>query len=295
MATDGAHGDLTGNGQMVDDPLDTDAARRQHTHCRVALVTGGHRGIGRAVSERLAADGFAVAVNYRADERAADEVVAGIRARGGMAAAFRADVCVPDQVTATFTAIKAHFGASPAVVVNNVGEFDLRPVVDTSPAQWHQIIESNLNSAFYVTHAALSPMRAEHFGRIVFIGMAPTLELRGAPSIAAYAVAKTGVAVMARTLAVEEAAHGITVNCIAPGLIDTGYLPPEQAKWMQARVPMGRLGRPDEVADAISYVISDRANYVSGATLSVSGAWDWQDRPVAHDDIVSSVFVDADD
>ena len=264
------------------------------TDGRVALVTGGHRGIGAALSTRLAQDGYAVAVNFRNNVSAANDLVDSLRARGLVAAAVQADVSIPEQVAEMYSEVIGRLGASPAVVVNNVGEFDLGQVADSSPDRWRRIIESNLNSAFYVTHAALSAMRRARYGRVIFIGMAPTLVLRGAPNIAAYAVAKTGVAVLARTLAVEEAPHGITVNCIAPGLIDTGYLPPEQVEWMRARVPSGRLGHPEEVAEALGYLISDRAGYVSGATLSVSGAWDWEDRPADHDHVVTTTFEHAD-
>ena len=177
-------------------------------------------------------------------------------------------------------------------MVNNVGEFILSQVHDTSVDRWKMVIDSNLNSAFYVTHEALPEMRRRRFGRVVFIGMAPTLQLRGAPNVAAYAVAKTGVAVLARSLAVEEAPYGITVNCVAPGLVDNGHLPPEQADWMRSRVPSGRLGRPAEVADTIAFVISDRAAYISGATISVSGAWEWDNRPVDHDAAVENLFED---
>jgi 3-oxoacyl-[acyl-carrier protein] reductase len=91
---------------------------------------------------------------------------------------------------------------------------------------------------------------------------------------------------------VEEAAHGITVNCVSPGLIDNGHLPPEQAEWMHKRVPMGRLGRPGEVADAVAFLVSEQASYVTGANLTVSGGWDWLNRPTDHDGDVTGLFLD---
>jgi 3-oxoacyl-[acyl-carrier protein] reductase len=256
----------------------------------VALVTGGSRGIGRAITERLARDGHAVAINYAVDSTAAEELTAKLRAEGLDAEPVQGDVCEPDQVTRIFTHIADRFGAHPSVVVNNVGEFALGTTADMSPGRWKRIIDSNLNSAFYVTREALPEMRRNRYGRVIFIGMAPTLQVRGAPNIAAYAVAKTGVSILTRSLATEEAGHGITVNCVAPGLMDNGYLSPSEAQWMLSRVPSGRLGRPEEVANAIGFLISDQAQYVNGATLSVSGGWEWDNRPVEHDTVVEHVF-----
>lgn len=140
-------------------------------------------------------------------------------------------------------------------------------------------------------HAILPGMRERRKGRIINIGLSPTHMVRSAPNIAAYSISKTGVLILTRTLASEEAPYGITVNCLSPGLIDNGYLPPEQAKWMEKRVPMGRLGRPEEVANAVTFLVSKKASYISGANLSVSGAWDWDDRPTNHDNEVYDLFV----
>lgn len=258
----------------------------------VALVTGGGRGIGRAISERLASLGYTVVVNYVSDAAAAEDVAKSLDAKGFVAHPMRADVCSPDAVADLYARIDRDLGERPAVVVNNVGEFGLSTVHDTGVERWNRIIDSNLNSAFYVTREALPAMRRRRHGHIVFIGMAATLRIRGAANVAAYAIAKTGVAVLARTLAAEEAAYGIRTNCVAPGLIDNGYLPPEQAAWMVGRVPSGRLGRPEEIADAVAFLISDQARYVSGATLSVSGGWDWDNRKPDHDAGVERLFND---
>jgi NAD(P)-dependent dehydrogenase (short-subunit alcohol dehydrogenase family) len=122
------------------------------------------------------------------------------------------------------------------------------------------------------------------------IGLSPVHLVRGAPNLAAYTIAKTGIVILSRTLAVEEAPYGIRVNCVSPGLIDNGMLAPEQEKWMRERVPAGRLGTAEEVAEAVAFLFSDRASYISGANLSVSGGWDWEDRPTEHDGHVSGLF-----
>lgn len=255
----------------------------------VALVTGGGRGIGRAISQRLAASGLTVAVNYRSDGAAADDLVKEIRAAGGRASAHRADVRSSAHTRELVAQVEREHG-SVDVLVNNVGEFSLSSVAATSDEHWHDVLESNLSSAFYACKAVLPGMRRRGFGRIVNIGLSPVAQVRGAPNLAPYSIAKTGIVILSKSLAVEEAAHGITVNCVSPGLIDNGFLPPEQEGWMRKRVPSGRLGRPEEVADAVDFLVSERAGYVSGANLAVSGAWDWEDRPTDHDGEVTELF-----
>ncbi|SDX70011.1 3-oxoacyl-[acyl-carrier protein] reductase [Amycolatopsis xylanica] len=260
---------------------------------QVALVTGGARGIGSALCERLAEEGAMVAVNYRSDAASAQALVDRLRASGARAVMVKADLCEPEQAERAVRQTAEAFGSEVSILVNNVGEFVLGAVAETSALRWKAIIDSNLNSAFYATKAALPGMRSRGFGRVITIGLAPALDVRGAPNLAAYTVAKTGIAVLTRSLATEEARHGITVNCVAPGLIDNGHLPPEQAGWMAKRVPAGRLGTSGDIADAVAFLVSDRAGYISGATLSVSGGWDWGDRPVDHDADVTELFAEA--
>ncbi len=260
----------------------------------VVLVTGGSRGIGRAIAERLAEEGAVVAVNYRADEEAAAAVTESIRAKGGRADHFKADVADPAEAERLVRRVGDELGQI-GVLVNNVGEFFLKPVAAMDAAEWRRVLESNLSSAFYVSRCVLPAMRSGGEGRIVNVGLSLVHLVRGAPNLAAYSIAKTGIVVLSRTLAAEEAANGITVNCVPPGLIDNGYLPPEQEEWMRKRVPAGRLGRPEEVAEAVAFLVSDRASYISGANLSVSGAWDWEDRPTDHDAEVHDLFVGGSD
>jgi NAD(P)-dependent dehydrogenase (short-subunit alcohol dehydrogenase family) len=256
---------------------------------RTAIVTGASSGIGRTLALRLAQLGASIVINYRQDEPAADSVVAAIREMGGKAAKVQANVTAEDAVDRLITKTVNEFG-SLDILVNNVGEFSLGRLADTSPRQWRYVLDSNLNSVYYLCHAGLVPMRERGWGRIINIGLSPVHLVRGAPNIAAYSIAKTGVLVLTRTLAVEEAAHGITVNCVSPGLIDNGHLPPEQKSWMEKRVPMGRLGRPEDVAYAVAFLASHAASYISGANVAVAGAWDWDDRPTDHDGDVSDLF-----
>ncbi len=259
----------------------------------VALVTGGSRGIGSAIAVALAGAGWDVAVNYRSDADAAAAVVTQVEARGRRAVAVAGDVMDPDSAAAVVADVQARLGPVGALV-NNVGEFHFAPVGTMSYDDWRYVLDSNLSSTFLMSSLVLPGMRQRRYGRIVNIGLGPVHLVRAAPNIAAYAVAKTGVVVLTMSMAAEEAPYGVLVNCVSPGLIDNGMLPPEQAGWMHKRVPMGRLGGADEVAAAVRFLVSDQASYVSGANLTVSGGWDWFNRPVDHDGDVTGLFL-ADD
>jgi NAD(P)-dependent dehydrogenase (short-subunit alcohol dehydrogenase family) len=256
---------------------------------RIAVVTGSASGIGRALALRIAQTGADVVVNYRNDESGADQVVASVRELGCRSIKVRADLTEEDAADVLISATLSEFGSCD-ILVNNVGDFWLGTVADTPASQWRYILDSNLNSVYYLSQRALPGMRERGWGRIVNIGLSPVHLVRGAPNLSAYAIAKTGVLILSRSLAAEEAKYGITVNCVSPGLIDNGHLPPAQLAWMLARVPMGRLGRPEEVAHAVAFLTSDEASYISGANIAVGGAWDWEDRPVGHDQQVSGLF-----
>ena len=260
---------------------------------KTAVVTGSSRGIGKAIALELARNGADVVVNYHSNQEAALEVTKQIQALGRRAIALEADVTVPEAAKTLVAAVTEQLGAID-ILVNNVGDFFFKPLGIMDAEEWRYVLESNLSSVYYLCHAVLPEMRRRQQGKIINIGLSPVHLIRGAPNIAAYSIAKTGVVILTRSLAVEEAPHGITVNCVSPGLIDNGHLPPEQKEWMEKRVPMGRLGRSEEIAEAVVFLSSDSAAYISGANLAVSGAWDWEDRPTSHDGDVQELFVGGD-
>ncbi len=238
---------------------------------RVALVTGGSRGIGRAIALRLAADGHAVAVNYAANGAAAEEVVETITANGGTAIAVRADVGDTDAVTAMFETVEEHLGRVE-VLVNNAGITRDDLLLRMGPEAWDQVIETNLRSVYLCSRAAMRGMLRSRWGRIISVGSISGIS--GNAGQANYAASKAGIIGFSKSIAREIGSRNITVNVVAPGFIETDMtkgLGTEIAEEVTRRVAVGRLGRPEEIAAAVGYLASDDAAYVTGQTLVVDG------------------------
>ena len=233
-----------------------------------ALVTGASRGIGAAIARALAGDGWPVGVLYRSGADAAERVVAEITRGGGRALSIQADVADPGAPERAFGAVESHFQAPVLALVNNAGinRDDLAPSLDDE--RWNEVIETDLNGAFRFTRRALKGMLRARNGRIVNI--ASIVGLRANPGQANYAAAKAGLIAMTRTVAVEVARRGITVNAIAPGWIET-EMTAGIAGELLAQVPARRAGTPGEVAAAVRFLASEEAAYITGAVLSVDG------------------------
>lgn len=232
-----------------------------------ALVTGGSRGIGAAIARALAADGWPVAVNYRRAEDAADATVADIEHAGGRALALRADVAEPGQLDGLFDALEPRLGRV-LVLVNNAGVRSDELALSLGDPEWGEVIETNLTAAFRATRRALRGMVRERFGRV--INVASVVGPRANAGQANYAAAKAGLIGMTRTIAVEVARRGVTVNAIAPGLIETDMTAGLDGVALGA-VPARRPGRPEEVAACARFLASEQAAYVTGTTLYVDG------------------------
>lgn len=238
---------------------------------RVALVTGGSRGIGRAIAERLAADGCRVAVNFHTRSDAADEVVAGIRSRGGEAIAVGGDVGDGEAVTAMFAAIEAGLG-SVEILVNNAGITADDLLLRMKPEAWEAVIRTNLDSVYHCTRTALRAMLKARWGRVV--NVASVAGISGNAGQANYAAAKAGVIGFTRSIAKEVGSRGITVNAVAPGFVETDMTDALGTGVRDAVVPsiaVGRFGKPQEIAAAVGYLASDDAAYVTGQVLVVDG------------------------
>ncbi|MET9388306.1 SDR family NAD(P)-dependent oxidoreductase [Streptomyces sp. NPDC002928] len=241
---------------------------------RVAVVTGGAAGIGLAIAERLAKDGFKIAILDVVDGAAqqAAEAIAGV---GGHARGYRADVSDRQQVDAALVAARADLGPLTAVVAN-AAVAPQRPFLDMTLDEWNRTLSINLTGTFNVVQSALPDLLEAGWGRVVLI--ASSSAQRGAPKMAHYAASKGGQMALTKALAVEFAKSGITVNTVAPSSIDTpsvqkkratGAIP--SAEDMAKYIPVGRMGTGEDIAAAVSYLVSDEASYVTGQTVSVNG------------------------
>jgi 3-oxoacyl-[acyl-carrier protein] reductase len=235
------------------------------------MVTGASRGIGRAVAERLAADGAAVVVNFRAEEAAAIEVVRGIEQRGGRAIAVQADVTkAEDAAQLVETALKVYDRLD--IVVNNAGITRDGLVMKMSDEDWDFVLSTNLRSAFLVARAVARPMLRQRSGRI--INMTSIAGIGGNAGQANYAASKAGIIGLTKSLAKELGPRGITVNAVAPGYIPTDLtasLPGALIDDAVRMTPLGRLGTVQEVAAAVALLASDDASFISGQVLRVDG------------------------
>jgi 3-oxoacyl-[acyl-carrier protein] reductase len=232
-----------------------------------ALVTGASGGIGSAIASALAGDGWPVGVNFRRDEHGARETVARIEEEGGTALALCADVTAPEQSELLFARLEKEFGRV-LVLVNNAGVRSDHLAISLSDSDWCGVIDTNLTAAFRSTRRALRGMVRERFGRI--INIASVVGPRANAGQCNYAAAKAGLIGMTRTVAVEVARRGITVNAIAPGLIETDMSAGLNADLMGS-VPARRAGQPQDVAACARFLASEGAGYVTGSTLYVDG------------------------
>ncbi|MFZ2050940.1 MAG: 3-oxoacyl-ACP reductase FabG [Solirubrobacteraceae bacterium] len=232
-----------------------------------ALVTGGSRGIGAAIGLALAAEGWAVGVNYRSDRAAAEATVSQIEQAGGRALALQGDVTDPQQIEAAFERLSDELGPV-LVLVNNAGVRADDLALSMGDDEWGRVIDTNLTAAFRLTRKALRGMIRVRFGRV--INLASVVGPRANPGQSNYAAAKAGLIGMTKTIAVEVARRGVTVNAIAPGLIETDMTADLDDSLLQS-VPARRAGTPQEVAACARFLASEQAGYVTGSVLYVDG------------------------
>ncbi len=236
----------------------------------VAIVTGGTRNIGLAIAERLAQAGYTPVVTYVRNHEAAEAARAALQALAPRAVVVQADVTAPAAVDHLFRLVMDQFGRLD-VLVNNVGPFLARTVAEMTVEEWRMILDGNLSSAFYCSKAALTIMRQQGHGNIVNIGSLNVELARGAPNVVAYNAAKAGLVVLTRSLARSEGPYGIRVNMVNPGFIETDATTDADRDTLPHSIPLRRLGRPEDVAEAVYFLVSEAASYITGTIINVAG------------------------
>lgn len=239
---------------------------------RVALITGGARGIGREIGLRLGERGWSVALCCRTSMGRAEETRAEIERRGGAALALCTDVSRPDACAALVSQVMGWRGRID-VLINAAGPYHRVDVLSETPEGWREMFASNLDSLFYLARLVAPGMIERQWGRIIAFSMANADRIVAQPTLTAHYLSKVAVLGLVRSLAKALARHKVTVNAISPGFIDSGSMDPEELKSLAKNIPAGYIGAPADAAAAALYLLSEEAAYVTGASLPVSGGW----------------------
>jgi 3-oxoacyl-[acyl-carrier protein] reductase len=239
---------------------------------RIALITGGAKGIGRGVALDLASRHWKVAFCYRTSEHDARKTAQDITERGGQALAVRCDVSEPRAAKALISQVEQEWGRIDALI-NGAGPYHRVNLLDETVEGWNGMFDGNLHPIFYLSQAVAPGMKARKAGRIVNFSMANADQMISQPDVTAHYIAKAGVLILTRTLAKLLAPYGITVNAVSPGFIDSGSAPPAELAAVTKRIPAGYIGTVDDTVAAVRYLLSDEARYVNGANIQISGGW----------------------
>lgn len=239
---------------------------------RVALVTGSAHGLGRGMALALGRHGAHVAVHYRTRKQEAEQLACEIRGYGVQSGALQADLRSWQETTRLVESVQQQYRRMD-LLVNNVGPFVQKTFAEMDPAEWGEMLDGNLNTTYHACRAVWPIMKKQNYGRIINIGLANADQVRAYHAIIPYAIAKTGVLILSKSLAVEGAAYGITVNVLAPGLMDNGDLSPEERARLDEKIPGGRAGTARDLIAALLFLASDEASYITGAQIPVSGGW----------------------
>ena len=239
---------------------------------KVALITGGARGIGRAVALDLAEQGWSVAICYRTSAKEGAGVSDAVQKKGSKALALQCDVSDPKEAQQMVKRVEGEWGRIDALI-NCAGPYHRVNLLDESIEGWHSMFDNNLHPVFYLSQAVTPGMTQRKWGRIICFSMANADQLIAQPQLTAHYIAKVGLLVLARSLARLLAPHGITVNAISPGFVDSGSAPKEELAAMVKRIPAGYVGTLDDAVSVVRFLLSEEARYINGANIHLSGAW----------------------
>lgn len=239
---------------------------------RTALITGGAKGIGRAVGLSLAEDGWSVAFCYRTSADEAGRTADAIRQKGARALPVHGDVSDPAACERLVDRVRAELGHVDALV-NCAGPYHRVALLEETPAGWQEMFETNLHPIFYLSRLLARSMMERRWGRIVAFSMANADQMVAQPQITAHYIAKSGVLILTRTLAKILGPYNVTVNAVSPGFIASGSAPAEELQKMVKSIPAGYVGELSDAVAVVRFLLSDAARYVNGTNLHLSGGW----------------------
>lgn len=239
---------------------------------RVALITGGARGIGRAIALALADQGWSVAICYRKSESEAKEAVEAVRKRGSRGFEAQCDVSDPVAAEGFVRRVEAEWKRIDALI-NCAGPYHRINLLEETVEGWHSMFDNNLHPIFYLSRLVAPRMKERGWGRIINFSMANADQLVAQPEITAHYIAKAGVLILTRSLARILAPYGITVNSISPGFINSGSAPEEELSKMKNRIPAGYVGTTEDAVGVARFLVSEEAGYINGTNIHLSGGW----------------------
>jgi 3-oxoacyl-[acyl-carrier protein] reductase len=239
---------------------------------RVVAITGGARGIGRAIGLALAEKGWSIGLCYRTSAQDAATALAEIQERGGQGLALQIDISDAEAAQGFARQVEGRFGRIDALI-HCAGPYHRINILEETVEGWNEMFDNNLHPLFYLSKAVVPGMKARGWGRILSFSMANADQIVAQPYITGHYISKVGLLVLTRSLARVLAPHGITVNTISPGFIDSGSEPAEELQKVVRRIPAGYIGHLNDAVQVALFLLSDEARYVNGANIHLSGAW----------------------
>jgi 3-oxoacyl-[acyl-carrier protein] reductase len=239
---------------------------------RIALITGGAKGIGRAIGITLAQEGWSIALCYRKSEMEATETLEAIKKEGARGMAVRCDVSDPKAAENFVKQVEKDLGRIDALI-NGAGPYHRINLLEETIEGWHSMFDNNLHPVFYLSRLVAGGMKARKWGRIISFSMANADQMVAQPQITAHYISKVGILILTRSLAKLLGPHGITVNTISPGFINSGSAPASELQAMVKNIPAGYVGSTQDAVSVVRFLLSDDAQYVNGANIHLSGGW----------------------